>query len=85
MYNKGISAEGDMLDLATKYNIARKAGAFYTYKDTKLGQGRENAKVFLTENTKILKAMEKDIKAYSSGNVEAIEKVIEKLPVENAK
>lgn len=85
MYNKGISVEGDMLDLATKYNIARKSGAFYAYKDTKLGQGRENAKMFLNENNKILKAIEKDIRAYSSGNVEAIEKVIEKLPVEDAK
>lgn len=82
MYNKGISVEGDMLDLATKYNIARKSGAFYTYKETKLGQGRENAKMFLLENNKILKALEKDIKAYSSGNIEAIGKVIEKLPVE---
>ncbi|MDD3861638.1 MAG: recombinase RecA [Candidatus Gracilibacteria bacterium] len=82
MYNKGISVEGDMLDLATKYNIARKSGAFYTYKETKLGQGRENAKMFLLENNKILKSLEKDIKAYSSGNIEAIGKVIEKLPVE---
>ena len=84
MYNKGISTEGDLLDLATKYNIARKSGAFYTYKETKLGQGRENAKMFLLENNKILKAIEKDIRSYASGNVAEIEKVIEKLPVENA-
>lgn len=83
MYNKGISTEGDLLDLATKYNIARKSGAFYTYKETKLGQGRENAKMFLLENNKILKAIEKDIRSYASGNVAEIEKVIEKLPVEN--
>ncbi|MFA7685933.1 MAG: recombinase RecA, partial [Candidatus Gracilibacteria bacterium] len=82
MYNKGISIEGDMLDLASKYNIARKSGAFYTYKETKLGQGRENAKIFLLENNKILKAIEKDIRAYASGNVAAIEKVMGKLPVE---
>jgi recombination protein RecA len=79
MYNKGISFEGDMLDLATKYNIARKSGAFYTYKDTKLGQGRENAKMFLAENQKIAKSMEKDIKTYISGNAAEIEKVIEKV------
>jgi len=85
MYNKGISTEGDMLDIATKYNIARKAGAFYSYKDTKLGQGRENAKMFLAENNKILKSIEKDVKAYSSGDVSEIKKVIGKLPVEDAK
>jgi len=83
MYNKGISFEGDLLDLATKYNIARKSGAFYTYKDTKLGQGRENAKMFLLENDKILKAIEKDVKAYAGGDVAEIKKVIDKLP-ENA-
>lgn len=79
MYNKGISFEGDLLDLATKYNITRKSGAFYTYKDTKLGQGRENAKMFLTENDKVLKAIEKDVKTYVSGDVAAIEKSMEKV------
>ncbi|MFA6917458.1 MAG: recombinase RecA [Candidatus Gracilibacteria bacterium] len=87
MYNKGISFEGDLLDLATKYNIARKSGAFYTYKETKLGQGRENAKMFLLENDKVLKSIEKDVRAYASGNIAAIDKIIEKagekLPVEN--
>jgi recombination protein RecA len=80
MYNKGISFEGDLLDLATKYNITRKSGAFYTYKDTKLGQGRENAKMFLLENDKILKSIEKDIRAYAGGDVSEIKKVIDKLP-----
>ncbi len=61
MYNKGISYTGDLIDLATKYEIARKSGAFYTYKDLKLGQGRENAKNFLAGNDKVLKAMEKEV------------------------
>ncbi len=61
MYNRGISAEGDLLDLATKYNITRKAGAFYSYKDTKLGQGRENAKLFLIENEKLFKSIQKEL------------------------
>ncbi len=78
MYNKGISFEGDLLDLATKYNIARKSGAFYTYKETKLGQGRENVKAFLTENAKILKAIEQDVRALASGKPAAIEKVVDK-------
>lgn len=62
MYNKGISFEGDLLDLAAKYNTVRKAGAFYTYKETKLGQGRESAKAFLLKNEKVMKAIEKDLK-----------------------
>ena len=80
MYNKGISFEGDLLDLATKYNVARKAGAFYTYKETKLGQGRENAKMFLMENDKILKAVEKDVKTLVYGSPKEVEKVVSKLP-----
>lgn len=79
MYNKGISFEGDLLDLATKYNIARKSGAFYTYKETKLGQGRENAKMFLAENQKVAKLIEKDIKTYVSGDGAEIQKVMEKV------
>ena len=81
MYNKGISYEGDLLDLATKYNVLRKAGAFYSYKDTKLGQGRENAKNFLRENGKVLKEMAKDVRTLVYGTPKEIEKVIAKLPV----
>lgn len=79
MYNKGISFEGDLLDLATKYNIARKTGAFYAYKNTKLGQGRENCKNFLLENDKVLREMEKDVKAMAYGKPAEVEKVVEKL------
>lgn len=61
MYNKGISKTGDLLDLATKYEITRKSGAFYTYKDTKLGQGRENAKAYLEEHKKVMDALEKEV------------------------
>jgi len=76
MYNKGISIEGDILDLSTKYNIVRKTGAFYAYKDTKIGQGRENAKAYLMENNKILKEIEKELRTYSNGNVEEISKLV---------
>ena len=61
LYNRGISYEGDLIDLAAKYEIARKSGAFYTYKDLKLGQGRENAKSFIETNEKVKKALEKEI------------------------
>ncbi len=64
MYNKGISYTGDLIDLATRYEITRKSGAFYTYKDLKLGQGRENAKSFISANDKVLKAIEKEVHEY---------------------
>jgi len=81
MYNHGISYEGDLLDLATKYNLTRKAGAFYSYKDTKLGQGRENAKNFLRENSKLLQEISKDVKTLVYGSPKEVEKVVAKLPV----
>lgn len=62
LYNRGISFAGDLLDLASKYEIAQKSGAFYSYKETKLGQGRENAKSFLETNPKILKELEKEVR-----------------------
>ena len=50
MFDRGISYEGDLLDLAATANIVEKSGAWYNYKETRLGQGRENAKNFLFEN-----------------------------------
>jgi len=50
MFNEGISKAGDILDLATKFEVVQKRGAFYSYGDVRLGQGRENAKDFLRQN-----------------------------------
>jgi recombination protein RecA len=50
MFNEGISKAGDILDLATKFEVVQKRGAFYSYGDTRLGQGRENAKDYLRQN-----------------------------------
>lgn len=50
MYNQGISTAGDILDLAVKYNIVEKAGAWFAYNNEKIGQGREAAKTYLQEN-----------------------------------
>ncbi len=50
MYNEGISKVGDLLDLAVQYEIITKRGSFYSYGETRLGQGRENAKEFLRQN-----------------------------------
>lgn len=53
MYNQGISRDGEILDIGTDLNIVKKAGAFYSYGETKLGQGREKSKLFLSENPKL--------------------------------
>ncbi|MFT7184427.1 MAG: recombination protein RecA [Oceanicoccus sp.] len=62
LYNQGISKEGDILDLAAKYELVRKAGAFYSYGETRLGQGREKSKAFLKENQKMTSEIEKLVK-----------------------
>ena len=54
MYGEGISKIGTILDLATDCKVVKKAGAWYSYEEEKLGQGRENSKLFLEENPKIL-------------------------------
>ena len=53
MFNEGISRSGDLLDTAVESKIINKSGAFYTYKVTKIGQGRENAKQYLKDNPKM--------------------------------
>lgn len=53
MYNQGISAAGDILDLAVKFNIVEKAGAWFAYNNEKIGQGREAAKTFLQGNPEV--------------------------------
>ena len=62
MFNRGISLEGDLVDLGVDYGILGKNGAFYSYGDTRLGQGRENAKGFLTKDTDMLQRLESDIR-----------------------
>ncbi len=62
IYNEGISKEGEILDLGTKLNLIKKSGSWFTFKDKKLGQGKETAKKFLKENEKITKEIESLIK-----------------------
>jgi recombination protein RecA len=54
MYGSGISKEGDVLDLAVKENVVEKAGAWYSYNNAKIGQGRENSKKFFMDNPEIM-------------------------------
>lgn len=63
MFGKGISREGDILDLAVKADFIEKSGAWYSYQGKKIGQGRENAKIFLRENPEICAEVEEKVRA----------------------
>ena len=62
MFGTGISKEGDILDLAAECGIVNKSGAWYAYNGDKIGQGRENAKIFLKEHTDICDEIEKQVR-----------------------
>ena len=62
MYGEGISKEGDLLDLAVNHNIVEKSGAWFSFKGERLGQGRDNVKNMLKENTELLERIENDVK-----------------------
>jgi len=62
MYGKGISKSGELIDLGSKADIVEKSGAWYAYKGEKIGQGRENAKIFLEKNPKISAEIEMAIR-----------------------
>ena len=64
MYGEGISYEGDIIDLALKGEIIEKTGAWYSYGDTRIGQGRENAKKYLKDNANERDRMVKEVKAF---------------------
>ncbi|KEI13659.1 recombinase RecA [Clostridium novyi B str. ATCC 27606] len=63
MYGSGISYEGNVLDVGVENEIIQKSGSWFSYKDTRLGQGRENVKQFLKENPNILVEVENQIRA----------------------
>ena len=62
MFGKGISKEGDILDLAANLGVIVKSGAWYAYKDAKIGQGRENAKQYLRDNPEIMAEVEAQVR-----------------------
>ena len=64
MYGEGISYEGDLLDLAVQADIVNKTGAWFSFNDDKIGQGRENAKRYLKENENTCKEIENAVKAF---------------------
>jgi len=76
MYGKGISKSGELIDLGSKADIVEKSGAWYAYKGEKIGQGRENAKIFLEKNPKIAAEIEMAIRTKAG----LISKKIEENP-----
>jgi recombination protein RecA len=72
MYNEGISKVGDLIDLATQLEIVAKRGAFFSYGETRLGQGRENSKEFLRLNPELANEIEQVIRQRASGGEFAI-------------
>jgi recombination protein RecA len=63
MYGEGISREGDLIDLASNHNVVEKSGAWFSYRGERLGQGRENVKNMLKENTDLREQIEDEVKS----------------------
>ncbi|MBC2577595.1 recombinase RecA [Peptostreptococcus russellii] len=91
MYGTGISKTGDLLDVAAGIDVVKKAGAWYSYKDEKMGQGRENSKNFLEENEDIAREIDAKVREYyglefdESAFAPKAEVAAEKKPVEEKK
>ena len=82
MYGEGISKTGEILDLGVKAGVVEKSGAWYSYGDERIGQGRENAKVFLRENTRVAYEIEDKIRAAHGLDFEATPPVADEDVVE---
>jgi len=67
MYGEGVSKEGELLDMGSDLKIVEKTGAWYSFKDERIGQGRENAKNFLKEHPEIAEEIEKEIRGQYTG------------------
>ena len=65
IYGKGISKAGEIIEVGVQAEVIKKSGSFFSYNDTKLGQGKENARKFLEDNKKVMAQIEKDIKEKS--------------------
>ena len=69
MYGEGISKNGEILDLATKDGLVEKAGAWYSYNGERIGQGRENAKIYLKDNPGVALEIEESIRSQNKEQV----------------
>ncbi|MDD3138704.1 MAG: recombinase RecA [Lachnospiraceae bacterium] len=73
MFGKGISKEGDILDLASGIDVINKSGAWYAYKGDKIGQGRENAKMYLFEHPELMAELDIAVRQHYNLNMDKIE------------
>ena len=82
MFGKGISKEGDILDLAASINVISKSGAWYAYEGDKIGQGRENAKIYLRENPEFCQMIEEKVRAFyfNQENGEEVDSLLNATP-----
>jgi recombination protein RecA len=73
MYGAGVSKVGELVDLGVKAGVVEKSGAWYSYDSQRIGQGRENAKVFLKQNADIATKIEAQVRANSGVIAEVID------------
>ena len=66
LYGEGVSKESELIDLGIKFNILEKSGAWYSYGSERMGQGKDNSRIFLKDNPKIAKEIEMKIKGFFS-------------------
>ncbi|MGB1076419.1 MAG: recombinase RecA [Flavobacteriales bacterium] len=77
MYGQGISKSGEVIDLGVEMGIIKKSGSWFSYGDTKLGQGRDAVRTLLEDNPELFEELESKIKAISTGTAEEAEPVLE--------
>ncbi len=85
MYGEGISKNGDLLDLATEMNLVQKSGTWYSHGEERLGQGRENVKIYMKENKEFTEKLEKAVRQNLKIEEEAPETEASNLKPEKAK
>ncbi len=79
MYGEGISKTGSLLDAAVKYDVIQKSGSWFSYKDIKIGQGRENVKTYLSENKDVYEEVQQLVREKYKKNDEEENDIEEKL------
>ena len=70
LYGEGVSKESELIDLGVKYNILDKSGAWYSYGKDRIGQGKDNSRIFLKDNPDVAIEIENKIKEFISGAVD---------------
>ena len=78
LYGEGVSKESELIDLGVKYNILEKSGAWYSYGSDRIGQGKDNSRIFLKDNPDTSQEIEEKIKSFISGNANPLEDSSEK-------